>query len=204
MLPQPSAPHDPPDGSSAPRVRRAVDGEATERDWEELFARYRPKLVVYATRLLGPQLHKKCDPDDIVQQAWLEVVQRIGSFEYRGRGSLLAWLRIQVRRRVTDIARRPSVDDGDPAACVDAVAPDPGASSVMASSELRERLLATLDSLPSSYRNVVEARYIQGRPVVAIARAKGMKPDTVSQQIRRGLALWQRAFGSDPSTLLSA
>lgn len=170
-----------------------------------MFRRYREPLTVYATRLCGPQLLAFVEPQDIVQQAWLDVVRRIGDFEYRGRGTLLCWLRLQIRRRIADLGRSPNQRLGTaPESEIELESPAAGPALVFERQEVRGRLIEALESLPPTYRDVVAARYLEGRAVVTIARALGRKPATVSQQIRRGLALWRQAFGDDPRRELSA
>ena len=65
-----------------------------------------------------------------------------------------------------------------------------------------EDVLGALDELPELYRAVLVARYLEGRAVQVIARALSRKPDTVSQQLRRGAEMWRQAVGVDPTTFL--
>lgn len=192
-------------GTSAPWIHRATQGTASASDWQALYERYRNPLTVYAARLCGPELARRVEPEDVVQHAWMQVFQRIDEFEYRGRNSMLGWLRLQVRRRLAELARHPARALLDPLESVREPA-DAGPTPVskLHRSETRERLLRALESLPATYRDVVAARYLEGRAVITIARAFGRKPDTVSQQIRRGVALWQKALGEDPRRALSA
>jgi RNA polymerase sigma-70 factor (ECF subfamily) len=80
---------------------RSGDPEARER----LFARYLPMLRVWARRRLPPAARDLRDTDDLVQDTLLRAFQRLGSFEYRGEGAFLAYLRQILMNRVRDELR---------------------------------------------------------------------------------------------------
>lgn len=188
-------------GTSAPWIRKIVAGGETSNEWQRLFERYRESLTLFAQRQLGPALAETCSADDLVQQAWIEVWDTIREFEYRGPGSLRGWLRIKIRRRAVDLARKH--DGGRATTTLENVDIESRAPERSSAQQLRARILGALDKLPRTYARVLEARYLDGHRVITIARSLGMKPDTVSQQIRRGLELWKTGLGGDFSELLA-
>jgi len=66
-------------------VRAILDGRS-EAAFRDLYARHTPRLYRIARRVAAGD----ADADDIVQETWLRVVQRLGSFE--GRSALGTWV----------------------------------------------------------------------------------------------------------------
>ncbi len=70
--------------------------------WESVLGEHGPRLVGYATRVLGD----KARAEDVVQGALLNVVRTIDSFE--GRCSIRSWLYRAVHNRAIDTLRHES------------------------------------------------------------------------------------------------
>ena len=117
--------------------------------------------------------------DDVVQETWLGVVDGIASFE--GRSSLRTWMfRILVNRARSRAVREARDVPFSAMAIDDRPAVDPAAFAVdghwvssparldldpethLLRSELRERLLGLIDSLPDAQRAVITLRDIAG------------------------------------------
>ena len=88
-------------------VNRANSGDAAALD--ALFSRYLKPLQRWATGRLPQWARNATDTHDIVQETLINAFRRIGTFEPRREGALLAYLRQAVMNRVRDELRRASV-----------------------------------------------------------------------------------------------
>jgi len=59
---------------------------------DELFERYRPRLLRIVRVRLGERLRRYLDEEDVVQEVLLVAARKIGEFEPRGHASILHWL----------------------------------------------------------------------------------------------------------------
>lgn len=73
---------------------------------EELFARYRPRVLALARGRLGRQLRRALDSQDLVQEALAEAAKDLERFEWRGESSLIRWLSRLLEHRATANADR--------------------------------------------------------------------------------------------------
>lgn len=73
---------------------------------ERLIARHVGPLRRYVSGRLARWARDLADTDDLVQDTLLRTFTRIGTFEARGAGALLAYLRQAVLNRVRDELRR--------------------------------------------------------------------------------------------------
>ena len=93
--------------------------------WEAILNRYlRPLKRIAHRHRLSFYVRSVSDTDDLVQDALLKTIGRLGHFECRHRGALLAYLRQVVINGVVDEARRCArrgrlalFDDGRPGRC---------------------------------------------------------------------------------------
>lgn len=71
----------------------------------ELFAIYRPRLWRMVTFRLHPSLQGRIDADDVLQDAWLRAVDRIGHFYQDAGSSSFLWFRAIVIQTLLDLHR---------------------------------------------------------------------------------------------------
>src|SRR5437867_2057731 len=81
--------------------------------FEELFARHRSYLLRFIEMRLDPKLRRRVDPSDIVQEAHLEAVRRLGRYLEHSAMPFRLWLRhlaldrlLKSRRQHLGTARR--------------------------------------------------------------------------------------------------
>lgn len=86
---------------------RVREGDALAR--ERLFARYLPVLRRWAHHRLPRVSRDLRDTDDLVQDTLLSALRRIDSFEHRGEGAFLAYLRQALLNSIRDDLRRARV-----------------------------------------------------------------------------------------------
>ena len=146
--------------------------------------------------------------DEVVQDTWLGVIRGITAFE--GRSSLKTWIfRILVNRartravresRSTPVAGTLSTENG--AEPEQLAAPghwtmlDPGASpeGSLLNKELRERLLALIDTLPSNLRIVLWLRDVEGWPSDDVCNALAIQETNQRVLLHRARARMRAAL----------
>jgi RNA polymerase sigma-70 factor (ECF subfamily) len=103
----------PPLDTTADLLARVRSGDRAAR--EVLFARVLPPLRRWAHRRLPAGARDLSDTDDLVQTAFLRALARLDSFEARGQGAFLAYLRQillnALRDEVRRVARRPAGEE---------------------------------------------------------------------------------------------
>ncbi len=90
--------------STAVLLAQARSGDAAAR--ERLFRRYLPILTRWAHRRLPEGARDLNETDDLVQATLLRALTRLDSFEHRGEGAFLAYLRQILTHAVRDDIRR--------------------------------------------------------------------------------------------------
>lgn len=71
-------------------VEAFKEGESTAAN--ELFERYRPRLLRIVRARMGAALRRRLDEEDIVQETLLVAAAKLGDFELRSHAGLLHWL----------------------------------------------------------------------------------------------------------------
>jgi RNA polymerase sigma-70 factor (ECF subfamily) len=169
------------------------DGEAIEA----LCARYLPRLRRWAAGRLPPGARDLADTHDLVQDTLLEAFKRLESFEIRGEGAFIAYLRRALLNRITNEIRRVSRHPV-PAAIVDERADSaPSPLDLMIDGEAVERYERALQALSESDRTAIIAR-IELKCEYDEVAAMLQKPSpaaarqAVSRAVRRLAELLQR------------
>ena len=187
------------EASTSLQIRRAVQGDRECVNW--VVTHFTPLLKAQAAWRLGPRLRNQVDPEDIVAEAWLIMLRRLGDLdrdEGRATPRLLAFLgttilhivnhRIeQAVRAKRRMAPSPSGDDRpDPMGELEAAVT--GAVTAAARTELASALDACLSALPDRDREVILIRAVEGLSNQEAAVELGEAPTTVSHRYRRALA----------------
>lgn len=174
-------------------VRQIQGGDRTACN--ELFTRYRPRLVRIVRVRLGPGLRRRLDEEDIVQEALLIAAAKFDQFELRSHAGILQWLariaenvlrqkrehhEAEKRNAGREIRLRQGVSETGAGALVAASSLSPSQDAQRA--ELEALVDAYVDELdPSEYRDVIllrdyyqeeweDVRRTLGRPTVAAAQ----------------------------------
>lgn len=137
---------------------------------------YRDRLRSALRRKLGTIYRQTLlDSEDAVQDGILAALHSIDDFEYRGRGSFLAWLLRISERQVIERVRALHAQKRDPGRVgedkIEAVpAKGATASQVAAGAEAEQRLQRCLDRMEPHERDVVVLRRYLGLPFEAISQ----------------------------------
>lgn len=149
-----------------------------------LMGRYQDRLFRYLLRLLGDETVA----EDLFQQTWLRVSERIGRYDTSR--PFAPWLLAVARNLAFDHLRRrrpESLDDGPETVTVDATAAgDPLAR--LAARERQERIAAALAGLPAADREVLALRFEEDLPLGQVAETLGVPLPTAKARVYRALA----------------
>jgi RNA polymerase sigma-70 factor (ECF subfamily) len=178
-----AAPHE----TTAVLIARARAGDAPAG--QRLFARLVPVLRRWARHRFPARLRDARDTDDLVQDVLLRAFRRIDSFENRGEGAFLAYLRQILLNAIKDEARR--VGRGPRVLPLDDNLPDVAPSAVeraIGADRLR-RFEEALATLPEEQQQAVILRVEFGYSHAQVAEALG-KPsmDAARVMVSRALA----------------
>ena len=73
-----------------------------------------------------------------------------------------------------------------------------GPATQIGRKDLRQRLVESLETVPETYREVLDLACLQSKSRTEIAEILNVKKNTVSQQLKRGLEHWRRVLGENP------
>jgi len=155
-----------------------------------LIARYQNRLYRYLLRMV----RQPSEAEDLFQQTWLRVAEKIRSFD--ASRNFDAWLFTLARNLAFDHLRRirpssldaPLGDDDSGETIVSRmVSGEPAPLDRLLARELSSRLAAALDSLPLVYREVLSLRFEEEMKIEEIAAVLGTPLSTVKSRLRRSL-----------------
>jgi len=159
-----------------------------EQAWEHFIAHHRQPLIRAAIAITGSETLGR----DLADQLYAELFglnaregeRRCPLLSYRGRGSLMGWLRTTLAQRHVDHFRRnrreQPLEEIDVAAA-DAMPQTPGAEL----SQLERAIEQALAERNAEERFLLAAYYLDGQTLLQIARVLGVHEATVSRKLRR-------------------
>jgi RNA polymerase sigma-70 factor (ECF subfamily) len=166
-----------------------------------LVRRHKTPLYNFALR----QLRNEPTAEEIVQEAFVRVVQNATEFKHAARFS--TWLYAIARNLCIDhirkgvLRRHPSLDESDGSPDGDRLSlgertADASANVERAavSVEIRERVLAAIDELPAEQSEVFLMREVANLPFKDIAQIVGVPENTVKSRMRYALERLQQAL----------
>jgi RNA polymerase sigma-70 factor (ECF subfamily) len=166
-----------------------------------LVRRHQTPLYNFALR----QLRSAPLAEEVVQDAFVRVVNNAGEFKHEARFS--TWLYTIARNLCIDqmrkraLRRHPSLDE--PKRAEEAEGPTLGDQTADASAnveraasstEIRERVVAAIDTLPDEQREVFLMREVSNLPFKEIAEIVGVSENTVKSRMRYALERLQAAL----------
>jgi RNA polymerase sigma-70 factor (ECF subfamily) len=171
-------------------LARACAG-GNERAWEHFLALYRQPLIRAAIAITGSETLGRELADQLYGELFglttRDGERRCPLDSYRGRGSLLGWLRTTLAQRHVDHHRRSHREQPLEACDVPPLEPEPEkpAGELTALGEAIEMALRGRDA---EERFLLAAYYLDGRTLLQIARVLGVHEATVSRKLRRAIA----------------
>jgi RNA polymerase sigma-70 factor, ECF subfamily len=95
------------DNNTTDTVRLIERAQAGDRDaLNELFSRHRERLRRMVEMRLDWRLQARIDPSDVIQDAYLEVAERLEEYLREPKLPLFLWLRLVVGERLTTLHRQ--------------------------------------------------------------------------------------------------
>jgi RNA polymerase sigma-70 factor (ECF subfamily) len=159
---------------------------------EALVEQYQYRLVRYLFSLLG----RRDGIDDFVQETWLRVLERGGSYD--GQSRFEPWLfRVARNIAVDAIRKRPmfSLDSNEDDGVRSAPASDkPSPFTLAVRTEDADRLAHSLQTLEPVYREVLVLRFQEDLTLQEISAIVGAPVSAVASRIYRGLATLRPQF----------
>ena len=166
-------------------VERAQAGDGAA--FGQLYEHFSPEINRYLTRHLNGQREAA---EDLAEEVFLKVYERIGSYQFRGL-PFSAWLyRIARNHMIDHLRSRPrqvhtSLDDAPEI-------PEKRAEQVIDRSLDRHELNYALNRLTSDQRRVVTLRFLDGFTTAETAELMGKTEDAVKKLQARGLVQLRR------------
>jgi RNA polymerase sigma-70 factor, ECF subfamily len=207
------APEVPPEGSQDDSraliggLQQSVTRRSTgsQERWTSLKKLYDAHLLAHARSRIGASLLRVLDPDEVVDEAWIRVFEAWDDFQYEKKHALRAWLCLQVDRVILDRCRRERrrppevVLASDTTTGTGAEIPEPGSgpATVVARRDRREALVRAIDELPDIYRRALRAIWLEEKSRDEVAKELGIKPNTLTVQLRRGMELLRERLDQD-------
>jgi RNA polymerase sigma-70 factor (ECF subfamily) len=192
-------------------IARARRGEP--HALSELFDIHQPRLVRMIELRLDATLRRRLDPADVVQEAWVDVVERFPQWCEQDSLPFHVWLRLttsqalaeaqrrhlaagkrDVQREVAGAHSRPSVTAVSAANAFIASATSP--TQAASREELRLRVLAALEELDEMDREIVALRHFEGLSNEEAAAELAIEPAAASKRFVRALLRLKPALQS--------
>ncbi|MGG5209242.1 RNA polymerase sigma factor [Chryseobacterium sp. MIQD13] len=162
-------------------LRRLLTKE--EAAWKELFGNYSGSLAGVCSRYLSG----KDDVHDVLQNSFVQMFRSIGAFEYRGNGSLKAWMvRITVNEALKYIRQHPGNTTNDDFSEF----PDIPNDEEPDLEEIPEAaIMKMIRSLPDGYRIVFNLFVFEKKSHKEIAGLLGIAENSSASQFHRAKGL---------------
>ena len=150
---------------------------------EELFRRYSPRLYALCLRYC----RDRQEADDLLQDAFIKVFDKIGRFHWQGEGSLLRWMTRLTLNLFFDKARRRRLYQETDIGPLEETLAQPDYQETLLIPP--ETLRAMIESLPDRYRTVFQLFSIDQLSHREIAALLGIREKTSSADLSRAKAL---------------
>jgi len=183
-------------------LQRVLKGESAPLD--QLFRRVGRRLMALIYVRMSHRLRSLMEPEDVLQEVYIEALRQLPGFEDRGPGSFYAWLAAVAVNRILNLEQFAAAGKRDPHKEVKLRAAgdtnstgagfgaDPAADQTSPSQavirwEAFEQVRAALEQLPPRERDVITLRYLQGQSTAETAQALSLDANQVYVALSRGL-----------------
>jgi RNA polymerase sigma-70 factor (ECF subfamily) len=176
----------------------------------KLLAAYHPVLRNRADSHLDPALRTRYEPEDILQQTYVQVLKEVGHFENRGPNAFVNWVftildrklidaRRAAHRQARDVARETPAEVLGPSQSYLNLLDFVYADSASPSREVRRdeaigAMLACFSGLSEPHRLVLQLRFLQGLPVAEVAKRLEKTDGAVVALTKRALDALRKAM----------
>ena len=155
-----------------------TEGDAAAMD--ELYAEY----ADYLTRICSRYIENQENLRDVLQEAFIRIFTRIRTFEYRGKGSLKAWLtKVVVNESLYFIRESDAclfIDEEEEVSLHDIEE-----EKLDIDSSTITQITDAIQKLPPGYRTVFNLHVIEEKTHKEIAKLLNIKPDSSASQFHK-------------------
>lgn len=183
-------------------IRRIETGDRAA--WEDLYLRYRDRLLLSIRCRLGTPMRARIESEDILHSVFRDALQGMQAIEHRGAGSLDRYLHTCVLNKIRNKAdffgaskrtgETPLTDS-----LVRALPAPSGGDLRYIDAERYERLERVMAHLPEDMRDAVLLRRVEGLTNQEAAAVLGKSPDATSKLYNRALARLGQSLRVTPS-----
>lgn len=157
-------------------------GDHDERAFSELYQRTSSKLFGVCLAML----HERAAAEDILQNVYITVWRRAGSFD-PARAGAMTWLITLTRNQCIDRLRQHRETPLGEIIVDNLEDPMPGPAERGEASEDRQRLERCLDTLAEQQKSAIRAAFFSGATYNELAERDGVPLATMKSWIRRSL-----------------
>ncbi len=194
------------------------ENEPDRTDLATQLAEHRERLTKMVRFRMDKRIRGRIDPSDVVQEACLEAFRRFDKYREDEKMPFYVWLRfltvqqLQIAQRkhlafqVRSAARDVSLNGGgSPASDVGILAEALSASitspsNALAGKELRERLVAALESLDDKDREILALRHFEQLNTIESAQVLGISESLASTRYGRALRKLMTIMKNQPGS----
>jgi RNA polymerase sigma-70 factor (ECF subfamily) len=198
-------------------ARRASQGDA--QCMQDLFTRYRQRLRRMVKLRLDPRVQGRVDPSDVVQEAYLEICQKLPDFVREPKLPFFLWLRLVTGQKLALMHRQhlgvQARDAGREVSLYRGALPEASSAALAAQllgkltspsqaavkAELKIRLQEALNSMDALDREVLTLRHFEHLTNAETALVLGIKETAACNRYLRALERLRQLLGSMPGGL---
>lgn len=182
-------------------------GDAALEAFDHLLGAYHGRFLSVAKRRIGSDLAGKIEPEDILQQAYIDAFKNITQFSYAGPDSFYRWVALMIDHKFIDCVRRlrnakRNIARESRGNRLGAQGSAPSRHEAMLEQLFRTQLsvggamqrqdavmalMACIAKLPEDYRNVVQNLYLDEEPMKVVAERLGKSEDAVRRTAGRAV-----------------
>lgn len=181
-------------------------GRGTAETLGALFAHHRDRLWRMVRFRMDRRLAGRIDPDDVLQEAYLNAADRVPHFLKDATRSLFVWFRLIVGQTLVDVHRRhlmAEMRDVDreisleqmryPQAPSVSIAAEllgsiTSPSQALARGEVRRQLEAAIDTMSEMDQEIIALRHFEDLTNSEVAEVLGIQPSAASNRYVRAIA----------------
>ena len=162
--------------------------QAVQRGDRAATERFYRLYVRYVTALCSRYITDDEDLKDLIQEIFIKLFTTIAHFDYRGEGSLKAWIgRIALNETISYIRQKRRIETVSLEVMpTEEEMPDEELPTEQVPTEVLYRFIR---ELPEGYRTVFNLFVIEGKSHKEIAQQLGVSPQTVNYRIGQALKL---------------
>lgn len=188
----------PPGSDSMQLLQRIQDGDGAA--WDDLYLRYRDRLLFAIRCRLGPGLRARLQSEDVLHSVVKDALSDLQRFRPHDEGALGRYLHVcvlnKIRKKAAFHAAARRAGDVPLSATLAGRLPQPASELRYLQAERYERLEAALQRLPADMRTVVLLRSCEGLSFEQAAQQLGRSRDATAKLYQRAVARLGIAVGA--------